>query len=220
MKTDSIINDKIKIQNHLSFCSSFLLVYEYFISSWKQGVFFLFKNCKKDIDNNSDIFHTDVKFRRISYDDFKNLKNSEKAITDEIKKCYKRLQQKYNSDDSELMFFWLLDNGFISLSERDTLEKCRKQRNIFAHEIERTLNSPISQSEKDLLQSLISIAKELSLRWNDKVKSSTISVKDYVDEIAKEYGFEPPKFETNTIKFYSLVLQNINDIIYGTSNNA
>ncbi len=205
MSTDyfDIIKDKEKMQKHLVFCSAFILVHEYFISSWKQGVFFLFTHCKNDIDSNSEIYHTDAKFKKIRYEDFEQrLKQAtlEKSIKGLIR------------DNSKLVQ-WMFDHGFITQLESDKLKECREQRNIYAHELDQTLKKSITQKEKELFDSLVVISINASQRWSDKVKGSSPNVKDFLDELADMYSIERLKFKTNTELFYSLTLANIKDSI-------
>jgi uncharacterized protein YutE (UPF0331/DUF86 family) len=199
----NIVKDKEKMQKHLVFFSSFILVHEYFISSWSQGIYFLFTHCKDDLDSNSNIFHTDANFRKIRYEDFRNrLKKSQ------LDKSTKGLI-KNNSQIVQ----WMCDHEFITSSELDILNRCREQRNIYAHEIDQSLKKTISKEERDLFKSLVEISINASQKWNDKVKSTTPTVKDFFDELADEYNFEHLKFKTNTELFYSLTLANIKDFI-------
>ena len=96
MKSDfpDIVKNKEKIHRHLLFCSTFLLIYEYFVSSWKQGIFFLYTHCKTDIDTNSDIFYTDIKFIKIGYEAFEKLKKDNKIIRNTIKADYEKLEKQ------------------------------------------------------------------------------------------------------------------------------
>ena len=199
-----IVKDKEKLQKHLIFCSAFLLVHEYFISSWKQGIFFLYTHCKNDIDSNSDIFHTDAHFKKIRYNKFQeNIKNAslEKSVKD-ILKSNSRIVQ------------WMLSHEFITVSEAETLKKCRDQRNIYAHELDQTLKESITKEEKELFDSLVSMSINASHKWNDKVRGSSPNIKNFFDELADYYGIERLKFKTNTELFYSLTLENIKDIIH------
>lgn len=198
-----IVKDKEKMQKHLVFCSSFLLVHEYFLSSWRQGIFFLFTHCKNDFDCNSDIFHTDAIFRKIRYNDFRNLINKGK-----IEKPVKGLLK----DNSQIVQ-WMCSHGFITKSELDILNKCREQRNIYAHELDQTLKKSITNEEKDLFKSLVDISISASQKWNEKVKGSSPTVKDFFDELADEFDLEHLKFKTNTELFYELTLENLKDII-------
>ena len=176
---------------------------EYFISSWKQGIFFLFTHCKNDIDSNSDIFHTNDKFRKIRYEEF------EQRIKQEpLEKLVKGLLK----DNSQLVQ-WMVGHGFITESESDILKKCRKQRNIYAHELDQTLKKSITKEEKELFESLVAISINASQKWSDKVKGSSPRVKDFFGELADMYNIERPKFKTNTELFYSLTLANIKDSI-------
>lgn len=198
-----IVNDKEKMQKHLVFCSTFLLVHEYFISSWKQGIFFLFTHCKNDIDSNSDIFYTDSKFRKIRYEDFE-----QRVKKEPLEKSVKGLLK----DNSQIVR-WMLSHGFITESESAILTKCRKQRNIYAHELDQTLKKSITKEEKELFESLVKISISASQKWNNKVKGSSPTVKDFFDELADMYDIERLKFKTNTELFYSLTLANIKDIL-------
>ena len=198
-----IVKDKEKMQKHLVFCSTFLLVHEYFLSSWRQGIFFLFTHCKNDLDSNSEIFHTDAKFRKVRYNDFRNL-----VYKGQIENPVKGLLK----DNSQIVQ-WMCNHGFITKSEFDILNKCRKQRNIYAHELDQTLKKSITKEEKDLFKSLVDISISASQKWNDKVKGSSLTVKDFFDELTDEYDFERLKFKTNTELFYSLTLEHLKDLI-------
>lgn len=198
-----IVNDKERMQKHLIFCSAFLLVHEYFISSWKQGIFFLFTHCKNDIDSNSDIFHTDCKYRKIRYEDFKR-----RLKLEPLEKSVKGLL-----NDNSKIVQWMKDHGFITESESSILNKCRKQRNIYAHELDQTLKKSVTNEEKELFESLVSISINASRKWNDKIKGSSPNVKDFFDELSDFYNIERPNFKTYTELFYSLTLANLKDSI-------
>lgn len=114
----------------------------------------------------------------------------------------------------------MLEYGFIDSSECEILEKCHLQRNVYAHDLDQTFKTSITQEEKDLLQSLVIIAEKASQKWNDKVKGSTLSIGDAMKEIAEEYGLETPTFQTNTGRFLSFVLEHLKDIVYGKTENA
>ncbi len=215
MKSDfyDIVKNKEKIQGHLMFCSTFLLVYEYFVSSWKQGVFFLYTHCKTDIDINSNIFHTDMVFRKIRYEAFEDLKKNQKSTEQTIRQDYDNLKAKYNNGVKQLMFLWMFEHGFITEQDMKTLENCHIQRNVYAHEIDQSLKKVITPEEKELLKSLVEIAIKASHTWNGKVKSSTPSIGDFLKDIAEEYNLDAPAFPTNTERFLSLVLDNIKEDI-------
>lgn len=221
MNTDffDIVNDKERMHKHILFCGTFILVYEYFISSWKQGVFFLYTHCQTDINNNSDTYHTDIQFKKIQHYAFEQQKEKLKQISKRINKDYQELRAKYGYE-GELMFLWMREHGFITDKEQEILEACRSRRHSYAHDLDQTLKASITQKEKYLLKSLVNIAENASQKWNDKVKGSTLSVRDAIIEIAKESGLETPVFQTNTGKFLSLVLEHLKDITYGETENA
>lgn len=215
MKSDyyDIVKNKEKIRKHLVFCSTFLLVYEYFVSSWKQGVFFLYTYCKKDIDTNSNVFHTDMVFRKIRFEAFEDLKKNQKSTRKTIKQDYDNLETKYNNGVKQLMFLWMFEHGFITEQDMKTLENCHIQRNVYAHEIDQSLKNDIIQKEKDLLKSLIEIAIKVSYKWNDIVKRSTPSIGAFLKEVAEDNNLDASAFPTNTERFLSLVLENIKEDI-------
>lgn len=208
-----IVNDPQKIRKHFIFCSTFILVYEYFISSWKQGIYFLYTYCKSDIESKSLLFHTDMHFTKIRYEAFEELKKKNKELTEIIKNDYHNLASNNEHKVKQYMFLWLYVYGFITESELETLEKCRVQRNIYAHEIDQSLKKMISQREKNLLNELIAIAVSASRKWTDKVKSTVPSLPEALRIIAEENNIEPPAFQTNTERFLSLTLENIKDYI-------
>jgi hypothetical protein len=107
----------------------------------------------------------------------------------------------------------MCSHDFITKSELDILNKCREQRNIYAHELDQTLKKSITNEEKDLFKSLVDISISASQKWNEKVKGSSPTVKDFFDELADEFDLEHLKFKTNTELFYELTLENLKDII-------
>lgn len=221
MKNDffNIVGDKDKIQSHILFCGTFILVYEYFISSWEQGILFLYLHCKSDIDAKLNVFHTDERFIKSKYSDFNDLQHKNKVINQSMEKAFDCLKKK-SEKKCHPIFLWMLEYGFIDSSECETIEECHVLRNIYAHDLDQTLKASITQKEKDLLKSLVNIAENASQKWNDKVKGSTLSVRDAIIGMAEESGLEIPVFQTNTGKFLSIVLEHLKDITYGKTENA
>lgn len=211
-----IINDRDRLHNHLLFCSSFILIYDNFLSTWEQGVYFLYSNCKNSIINGDETHFAHLPFVRAKWEQFEEYKKNNEPLKCFIECEYKQLKKKYNVKKGNPMFLWMHEHHFVDRMDISILERCRIQRNIYAHDLDNTLKHEITQEEKDLLKSLIDISERASQNWVYRVTIPSNKEKqhlvDYVDSAGNKIDPKPENLLTGTSIFYSLVLSNLDNI--------
>lgn len=210
------VNDKELLQNHLAFCGAFIMAYDNFVSTWEQGIYFLYENCKTAIINGDDKFNVSKTFVRVEWQKFEDYKKNNDL------KCfieceYKSLKRKYNAKTGNPMFLWMSEHQFIEPKDVCILEKSRVCRNTYAHNLDNTLKHRITQDEKDLLKSLIDISERASQMWVYKVAipshSNNQHLIEYFDSDGNKIEPRPENLLTGTSIFYSLVLSNLDNIL-------
>ena len=210
------ITDRDKLHNHLLFCSSFILVDDNFISTWEQCVYYLYDNCKNSIINGDETHITQKPFMRVQWEEFEKYKKNNEHLKCFIECEYKQLKKKHNVKSGNPMFLWMHEHLFIESLDISILEKCRLQRNTYAHDLDNTLKHEITQAEKDLLKSLIDISERASQKWVYRVTIPSNKAKqhlvDFVDSAGNKIELKPENLLTGTSIFYSLVLSNLDNI--------
>lgn len=218
MKNDffDIVNDKELLQNHLAFCGAFIMAYDNFVTTWEQGVYFLYDNCKTAVINGDDKFNIGKSFVRVDWGKFEDYKQNNDL------KCfieceYKSLKRKYKVKKGNPLFLWMSEHKFIESADVCILEECRSYRNTYAHNLDNTLKQRISLDDKNLLKSLIAISERASQMWVYKVTipshPNNQHLVDYYDADGNKVEPKPENLLTGTNLFYSLVLSNLDNIL-------
>ena len=222
----NIVNDKEIMTKQMVFYSTFILVYENFVSTWKQAIFHLYLNCLQQIEENKSEFNCAKSFYYKETKDFQNLLSQNKIIQSRFSKEVIKPNIEIDGikiKDGMAISHWLMQHSFIEAEDFKVLLQAHNRRCDFAHEIDKSLRQKINDTDLDLLQKLISISEKASANWVLKVTLPSNKSHNLVDFLDRNGNKIPPNQDniiTGTSIFYSLVLQNINDIIYGTSNNA
>ena len=235
-KTDfyDIVNDKEAITRQMVFFSTFILVFENFVSTWKQAIFHLYLYCYYQIKENENkdkgerTFVCNERFKYLDITSFQNLTKQNPIIQSAFdKEVWKPNNVSFNNQklsSERSMFYWMKKNLFIEENDMCVLLQAHKRRCDFAHEIDINLRKKINTEDLNLLKKLISISQKASANWVLKVtlpSNKTNSKVDFFDDKGNKVEPNKDNILTGTSIFYSLVLSNINDIIdNGTTYNA
>ena len=111
------------------------------------------------------------------------------------------------------MFDWMVDFKLIEREDFDILVKCYDKRNEYAHNIAGCLNQFVTNEEKNLLKSLISISNKAAKQWILEVELPTSAPEELNNFIDENGKYNEPDVISGTQLFYSLVLENLKDII-------
>ena len=216
------VNNKEQLEKQLLFYSSFLMVFENLSCLWKQAICFLYTNCTNAVYNHYDIYVCSKRFLLLSRDDFYKylLKNCNTEIRNKLnKEVYKtKYRGKKLRPEPLSIFRWMLKRNFICLEDYRILYKCHSMRNKYAHEIDRCLRTFISKDDKTLLQKMIDVAIKASQNWICKVTIPSHQDKQHLIEHYDSSGSkikpQPENILSGVSIFYSLVLANLEEIIY------
>lgn len=212
MNTDflDIVGDRDKLQKELIFYSLFLMVFENFVSHWKETIRSFYSNGFAIDDNTGkqiDFVKRIVKNGKVLY---VRDKDKEDSFT---KTVFHRVKRNGKNNPKLSMFQWMADSQFIDENDFSILEKCYEKRNEYAHDIASCLNRFVTKEEKSLLQSLIAISEKAAKKWIYEVELPTTPPEDLAAFMDEEGNYNPPEDVIPGIQiFYSLVLENIKDI--------
>jgi hypothetical protein len=211
MDTDfiDIITNKEKLQKELVFYSLFLMVFENFVSHWKDTIRSFYSNGFAK-DEQTGEYYDFVKTKWIGG---QCITTRDKEKEQEFNKEVFQLVKKNGKNNPKLsMFRWMTNNHFIDEEDYKVLEKCYDKRNEYAHGIANCLNRFVTQDEKGLLKSLMKTHEKASKNWVYEVELPTTPSED-LEKFYNENGdYNPPDVVTGTELFYSLVLDSLKDV--------
>ena len=213
-----IVADRSKLQKELVFYSLFLMVFENFVSHWKETARSFFSNGFAIDDQTGE----QIDFVKRILVDGKVLYVKDKKREDEFNKMvFHRIKRNGRNNPKLSLFKWMADSQFIDAEDFAILEKCYSKRNDYAHSIAKCLNHYVTQEEKDLLKSLIAISEKAAKKWILEIEILA-SPPEYLDILLDEEGNynSPDDVISGTQMFYSLVLANLKDIFDGQDENA
>lgn len=211
MNTDflDIIGDKDKLQKELIFYSLFLMVFENFVSHWKETIRSFYSNGFAK-DEQTGEYYDFVKVRWIGRECHTSKdKEKEKQFNQEV---FQRVKRNGKNSPKLSMFRWMTDNHFVDEEDYSVLENCYNKRNEYAHGIDSCLERYVTKGEKVLLKSLIEISKKASKNWVYNIELPTSPETELEKFVDDKGNYCPPEVYTGTELFYTLVLSNLNDI--------
>lgn len=212
MNTDllDIVCDKNKLQKELIFYSLFLMVFENFVSNWIDLTRSFFSNGFAIDDITGE--HIDFIKRKVKDGKVLFVKDNQRE-REYNTQVFHRVKRNGKNNPKLSLFQWMVDSNLINLEDFVILDKCYSKRNEYAHNISKCLNHYVSKEEKDLLKSLIAISEKAAKNWILEFELPTSTPKDLAIFIDDEGNYNPPdEVISGTQLFYSLVLNNLNDI--------
>ena len=205
-----IVGDRDKLQKELVFYSLFLMVFENFVSHWKETTRSFFSNGFATDDQTGeqiDFVKQIIVDGRILF-----VKDKEKE-KDYNKRVFQLVKRNGKNCPKLSLFKWLANSQFIDEEDFDILEECYSKRNDYAHSIGKCLSHYVTQEEKTLLKSLIKISEKAAKNWIYEVELPTSPPEDLAAFVDEEGNYNPPEdVISGTQVFHSLVLNNIKDI--------
>ena len=168
MSTDfiNIVSDKDRLQKELIFYSLFLMVFENFVSHWKETIRSFYSNGM--------------------------------AIDEQTGKYYDFVKVKWH------------DGQCFTTKDKDKEQQFN--RTVFQR-IKRNGNNNPKLSMFDWLKSLISISNKAAKQWILEVELPTSAPEELNNFIDENGKYNEPDVISGTQLFYSLVLENLKDII-------
>ena len=212
MNTDflDIVGDRIKLQKELVFYSLFLMVFENFVSHWKETTRSFFSNGFAIDDQTGE--QIDFVKRIVVDGKIRYIKDKEKE-NDYNNKVFHRVKKNGKNNPKLSLFKWMADSQFIDAEDYGILDKCYSKRNDYAHSIAKCLSHYVSQEEKELLKSLIAISEKAAKNWILEVELPTSPPEELTAFVDEEDNYNPPEdVISGTRIFHSLVLNNLKDI--------
>jgi hypothetical protein len=207
-----IVTNKEKIQKELIFYSLFLMVFENFVSFWKeQSISFYANDFSWDEERKKLI----CKFSK------KKMKNGKTIFVPDEKareKCTKKIFQTIKSKNGNWnpklsLFHWMVGFGLIEKEDYSILEKCYRLRNVYGHEIASCIERYVTKEEKQSLKMLIEIAKKASRNWILMVEIPANPDYKYSDFLDDKGNYKEPEVYSGFDLFYSFVLMNLKEIL-------
>lgn len=167
MSTDyELLSNEKKLKKELVFASLFIMTYENFVSSWEETILSFFANQTEFIDDKVVYSFTKPVFNGTQ--DWLPDKEEEKRYRDRV---YHRIKKKDNNWDYELSFFdFMKEFGLIDEKDYANLERIRKIRNDYSHEMTKVLFSEPIQDARALFDELIKIRKKSNEFWIREVE--------------------------------------------------
>lgn len=212
MNTDffDIVGDKNKLQKELVFYSLFLMVFENFVSHWKDTARSFFSNGFAIDDQTGE----QIYFVKRKLVNGKVLYVKDKTREKEFnEKVFHRVKKKGNNNPKLSLFKWMADYHLIDEKDFDILDRCYSKRNEYAHGIAKCLSYYVTQDEKDLLKSLIAISEKAAKNWILEVELPTSPPDELAAFVDEEGNYNPPEDVISGTKiFHSLVLNNLKEI--------
>lgn len=206
-----IVVDKEKIQKELIFYSLFLLVFENFVSFWKETTRTFFSNGFAIDDETGK--QIDFVKQKIVDGKFLNVRDKDKE-TEYNNLVFHRTKDGIKLKQKLSLFDWLVELQFINEEDYTILEKCYHQRNEYAHSIAECLHRYVSKEEKELLKSLIKISEKAARNWISEVEIPTSPPETLADLMDEDGNYCPPdEIFSGTQIFHTLVLHNLKDIL-------
>lgn len=212
MSTDfiNIVSDKDRLQKELIFYSLFLMVFENFVSHWKETIRSFYSNGMA-IDEQTGKYYDFVK---VKWHDGQCFTTKDKDKEQQFNRTvFQRIKRNGNNNPKLSMFDWMVDFKLIEREDFDILVKCYDKRNEYAHIIAGCLNQFVTNEEKNLLKSLISISNKAAKQWILEVELPTSAPEELNNFIDENGKYNEPDVISGTQLFYSLVLENLKDII-------
>lgn len=212
MSTDfiNIVSDKDRLQKELIFYSLFLMVFENFVSHWKETIRSFYSNGMA-IDEQTGKYYVFVK---VKWHDGQCFTTKDKDKEQQFNRTvFQRIKRNGNNNPKLSMFDWMVDFKLIEREDFDILVKCYDKRNEYAHNIAGCLNQFVTNEEKNLLKSLISISNKAAKQWILEVELPTSAPEELNNFIDENGKYNEPDVISGTQLFYSLVLENLKDII-------
>ena len=212
MSTDfiNIVSDKDRLQKELIFYSLFLMVFENFVSHWKETIRSFYSNGMA-IDEQTGKYYD---FVIVKWHDGQCFTTKDKDKEQQFNRTvFQRIKRNGNNNPKLSMFDWMVDFKLIEREDFDILVKCYDKRNEYAHNIAGCLNQFVTNEEKNLLKSLISISNKAAKQWILEVELPTSAPEELNNFIDENGKYNEPDVISGTQLFYSLVLENLKDII-------
>lgn len=147
MSTDfiNIVSDKDRLQKELIFYSLFLMVFENFVSHWKETIRSFYSNGMA-IDEQTGKYYDFVK---VKWHDGQCFTTKDKDKEQQFNRTvFQRIKRNGNNNPKLSMFDWMVDFKLIEREDFDILVKCYDKRNEYAHNIAGCLNQFVTNEEK------------------------------------------------------------------------
>ena len=211
MNTDflDIVTNKEKIQKELIFYSLFLMVFENFVSHWKETIRSFYSTGFAKDEQTGD-YYDFVKTKWVDGECHTSRDTEKKKQFNQ--EVFHRVKKNGKNNPKLSMFRWMADNHFIDENDYIVLDKCYSKRNDYAHGILNCLERFVTKEEKDLLLSLLEISKKASRNWVYEVElpsSPDFELKQFEDE---KGNYNSPDILTGTELLFSLVFENLKDL--------
>lgn len=213
MKSDffDIVSNKEKIQKELIFYSLFLMVFENFVSGWKETIRSYYTNGIAKDEQTGEYYD----FVKVKWVDgvchTSRDKEKEKSFNQIV---FQRVKKNSKNNGKLSMFRWMADFQIIDDNDYYVLEKCYDRRNEYAHNIAGCLNRFVTKEEKELLKSFMEINKKATVKWIKEIELHTTPPEELASFVDEKGNYNPPEEIISGIEiFYSLVLAHLKDII-------
>lgn len=204
-----IITNKEKLQKELVFYSLFLMVFENFVSHWKDTIRSFYSNGFAKDEQTGEYYD----FVKTKWVDGECITTRDKEKEQEFNKEVFQLVKKNGKNNPKLsMFRWMTNNHFIDEEDYKILERCYDKRNEYAHGIANCLNRFVTQEEKELLKSLMRTNEKASKNWVYEVELPTTPSEELEKFYDENGDYIQPDVVTGTELFYSLVLDSLKDV--------
>ena len=213
----NIVANKDRLQKELVFYSLYLMIFENFVSDWKEKSLDFYSNWRIKDEQTGEYYYF-VKTELVD-GDFRSTRDMEKE-KQYNRDVFQRVKENGKSYPKLSLFLWMAEMQFINEADYQILKKCYSKRNEYAHGIDKCLERFVSKEEKNLLISLIEISKKASKNWFYYVELPTNPNIDPQKLVYENTNTGMPLVYTGTELFYSLVLANLNDIFDGEDENA
>lgn len=206
-----IVLDETRLKKELLFYSLFLMVFENFVSNWKETITFFYSNGFTTDEKNGEPIYFVKTITKEGNMSFVKDKQAEKEFNDKVFHLVKNTNGNYNPKLS--MFKWMSNNSIIDKDDYEILSKCYDKRNEYAHGIAQCLERYVTKEEKDLLKSLMQIGEKASKNWFYEIELPTTPSEELEKYVDDNGTYIPPDDVITGINiFYSLLRANLNDI--------
>lgn len=165
------ITNKDRLQHHLVFSAIFIMVYEHFLSSWKEELKWFYANGATVENNEAVPFFAKVKSCINGNIEWEHDTDAENEFNNQVFRTVKNSKNGYNKSLS--LFNWLKTYQMINESDYDLLGEIMEKRNEYVHKFYETLTTPITERDEHLLQELVRIMKESKIQWIKDIEIPT-----------------------------------------------
>lgn len=206
-----IVLDENRLKKELLFYSLFLMVFENFVSNWKETITFFYSNGFATDETTEEPFYF---VKTINKDGNMIFVKDKQAEKDFNKKVFQLVKSTNGNNNPKLsMFKWMANNSIIDDDDYELLSKCYDKRNEYAHGIAQCLERYVTTEEKELLKSLMQIGEKASKNWFYEIELPTSPYEELEKYIDENGNYNPPEdVVTGTSVLYTLLRANLNDI--------